>query len=120
MFEVTVKSDFGSAHNLRGHKGKCEALHGHNWKVSVTAYSEVLDDLGMVIDFKKLKDMLEKIISEMDHKYLNEIKPFDSINPTSENIAKHIFDLMKKQGKNIFLKEVVVWETDSSCAKYNE
>ena len=119
MFEVTVRSDFGSAHNLRGYKGKCEDLHGHNWKVSVSACSETLDGLGMVVDFKELKEILEKVIFDLDHKYLNEIKPFDEINPTSENIAKYIFDSIVKQKNSICLKEVIVWETDSSCAKYS-
>jgi len=122
MFEITVKTDFSSAHNLRGYNGKCEEIHGHNFKVSVTVSGEKLDDIGLVIDFKILKEKANKIISRLDHKYLNNLSEFTKINPSSENIAKYIFKEMDKElkGENAKIKRVVVWESDSSCATYYE
>ena len=122
MFEITVKTDFSSAHNLRGYNGKCEEIHGQNFKVSVTVSGEKLDDIGLVIDFKILKEKANKIISRLDHKYLNNLSEFTKINPSSENIAKYIFKEMDKElkGENAKIKRVVVWESDSSCATYYE
>ena len=80
MYTVRVRSHFSSAHNLRGYKGKCEALHGHNWRVETEVSSEKLDDIGMVIDFKELKKNLSDIVSGLDHKYLNDIEEFKQDN----------------------------------------
>jgi 6-pyruvoyltetrahydropterin/6-carboxytetrahydropterin synthase len=118
MYSIKVEATFSSAHNLRGYKGKCEELHGHNWKVEVTAQSRNLDKTGMVLDFKFLKDRLNVILEDLDHKYLNKVKPFDKINPTSENIARYIYDRLKPKIKN--LKSVTVWENSSSSAAYAE
>ena len=117
MFEIKVDSNFSSAHNLRGYKGKCEELHGHNWKVSVTVKGANLDKTGMLIDFKKIKFELNKVLDSLDHKYLNNITYFKKINPTSENIAKYIYDRLKKTLK--YIKSVTVWESDTSSATYN-
>lgn len=120
MYKVTIKDSFSGAHNLRGYKGKCEELHGHNWHVEVTAGSEKLNDLGMVIDFKELKSVLEKVISEMDHKYLNKIKEFSDMNPTSENIARYIYKKISQKLPGLKFDGVTVWETASSSATYSE
>ena len=117
MFSIKVESDFSSAHNLRGYKGKCEALHGHNWKVEAVVRRKSLDKTGMVMDFKLLKDRLNVILEKLDHAYLNNIPIFKKINPTSENIAKYIFDAMKASG--VSLSSVTVWESENSCATYH-
>lgn len=120
MYTVKVKSHFSSAHNLRGYKGKCEDLHGHNWEVEITACSDGLDEMGMVIDFTDLRKVLNDIISELDHKYLNDIEGFNKdVNPTSENIARYIFEEISAKSPDLRLKEVTVWETDSSSATYS-
>ena len=119
MYTVKVESHFSSAHNLRGYKGKCEELHGHNWHVEVTAYSEELDDTGMVVDFTDLKKVLKEIISGLDHKHLNELEAFKVVNPTSENIAKYIYDAMSAKMQAAEIKEVTIWETDTSSATYS-
>ena len=118
MHSVKVEGHFSSAHNLRGYKGKCEDLHGHNWKVHVSAAKEDLDKIGMVVDFKYLKKKLNDILDEFDHKYLNKIPYFKKINPTSENIAKYIYSRLKKSIPDI--KSVTVWENDASSATYED
>lgn len=117
MFEVKVSSEFSAAHSLRGYRGKCEELHGHNWKVEMVAISDKLDKLGIVVDFKKLKQKLNKVLDKLDHKYLNNLAFFKKINPTSENIAKYIYDRIKYQVSGI--KSITVWESENSCATYS-
>ena len=122
MYRVVVQMFFSSAHCLREYEGPCEALHGHNWKVTVAVEAEELDPLGMVIDFKVLKNEVNLIIQRLDHTYLNEIAPFDTVNPSSENIAHYIFQELKKgiddQRKRV--AEVRVWESEGSLAIYSE
>jgi len=122
MFEISVSLDFSAAHNLKGYHGKCEALHGHNWKVEVLLGSEALDKIGMVEDFKVVKEKLKSILSLFDHKYLNQLPYFKKINPTSENIARLIYQKMKERiGKGgLCVLSVKVWETQNSCATYSE
>ena len=95
MFEIKVIGDFSSAHNLRGYLGRCEELHVHNWKVEVVLFGKRLDKTGMLIDFKKVKATINEILDRLDHKYLNDISYFRKVNPTSENIAKYIYDNLK-------------------------
>ena len=118
MYSIKVEGDFSSAHNLREYKGRCEDLHGHNWKVEVVVEKETLDKLGMVMDFKTLKKRLNALLDKMDHKYLNDIAYFKKVNPTSENIAKYIYDCLKPKISG--LKSVTVWESDTSSAIYYE
>jgi 6-pyruvoyltetrahydropterin/6-carboxytetrahydropterin synthase len=118
VYKLQVEADFSSAHNLRGYKGKCEELHGHNWKVELTAGSKDLDKTGMVLDFKFLKASLNKILDKLDHKYLNEVDYFKEVNPTSENIAKYIYDSLK--GEVSGLISITVWESDKARATYYE
>ncbi|MDD5005347.1 MAG: 6-carboxytetrahydropterin synthase QueD [Candidatus Omnitrophica bacterium] len=122
MFEISIKSEFSSAHNLRGYLGKCESLHGHNWQVEAIVTSNKLDKIGMAIDFKKLKKIINGITEKLDHKYLNELVFFKHINPTSENIAKFIFNkakpLLKKE--SVSLKSITVWESRHCKASYYE
>ncbi len=116
MHAVRVEATFSSAHKLRGYKGKCEDLHGHNWMVEVSVAKDNLDKIGMVVDFKLLKLELNRILSKLDHCYLNGLGYFKKINPTSENIAKYIYGCLQKKVKG--LKSVTVWENNTSSATY--
>jgi len=118
MYSIKIETDFSAAHNLRGYKGKCEELHGHNWKVEAEVSKDKLDKIGMALDFKYLKIKLEKVLNTLDHKYLNNIPYFKKANPTSENIAKYIYDRLKKQGLKV--KSITVWESENSQATYYE
>jgi len=122
MYELTIIADFASAHNLRGYEGECENLHGHNWKVEVTVESKRLNKIGLAVDFKALKKILNNILEKLDHKYLNEIPPFDKENPSSENIARFIFKGFKKalKVKGMKVARVKVWESDNAAATYYE
>ncbi|TAM39465.1 6-carboxytetrahydropterin synthase QueD [bacterium] len=118
MYKLKVEGNFSSAHNLRGYKGKCEDLHGHNWRVEITVRSADLDKIGMLQDFKYLKKELNAVLEELDHKYLNKLAQFKKINPTSENIAKYIYDQLKTGIP--LLNSVTVWENSTSSATYEE
>lgn len=118
MYSIKIEASFSSAHNLREYRGKCEELHGHNWKIEVAAQKEKLDKAGMVLDFKYLKKKLNTVLEKLDHKYLNKIPYFKKFNPTSENIAKYIYDNLKSQVAGI--KSVTVWENSTSSAIYEE
>ena len=116
MYSLKVQGTFSSAHNLRGYKGKCEDLHGHNWIVEIVIKSAKLDDIGMVLDFKYLKKKLNACLEQMDHKYLNKLSFFKKVNPTSENIARYIYDQLKPSIS--LLSCVMVWENSTSSATY--
>ncbi|MDD5195754.1 MAG: 6-carboxytetrahydropterin synthase QueD [Candidatus Omnitrophica bacterium] len=122
MFKLTVTSHFSAAHSLREYKGKCEALHGHNWKVEVVVSAQDVGSCGLVLDFGELKKLTASVLEELDHKHLNEIKYFSTHNPSSEEISRYIFTKLEKAilDKKCALKEVKVWETDTSCASYSE
>ena len=118
MYRIKVEGNFSSAHSLRGYKGKCESLHGHNWKVEVEISGESLDKIGMLVDFKIVKKQLYRVLEKLDHSYLNKLAYFKKVNPTSENIAKYIYDRL--QGKGLSVKAVTVWESQNCCARYEE
>jgi len=122
MYELTIRQTFSSAHNLRGYEGACENLHGHNWKVDVSVRADELDGLGMVIDFKVIKAETKKVLSKLDHRYLNEVPPFDEQNATAENLARHIFEELSAAlgGKPAVVSKVAVWESDDASAAYTE
>ncbi len=122
MFELMVESTFSAAHQLKGYKGKCERLHGHNWKVQVHVAVERLNEIDIAIDFHELKRLTNEVVSTLDHTVLNEIFPFTEKNPSSENIAKWIYDSMRKKinDENIHLSAVTVWESETSSATYYE
>ncbi|MDD5108151.1 MAG: 6-carboxytetrahydropterin synthase QueD [Candidatus Omnitrophica bacterium] len=118
MYSLKIEGTFSSAHNLRGYKGKCEDLHGHNWRIEAIVKSEKLNNIGIVVDFKELKKKLNAVLEELDHKYLNKLAYFKKVNPTSENIAKYLY---KKLATKIpLLSSVTVWENSTSCATYEE
>lgn len=122
MYELMVESKFAAAHQLRGYRGKCEKLHGHNWRVTIAATAERLDEQGLAIDFIELKKALREVLDQLEHTFLNDIFPFTQINPSSENLAKWIYDSMTKKinDDNIEVASVTVWESDTASASYFE
>ena len=122
MFVLKIVTDFASAHSLRNYPGDCARLHGHNWQVEVSVCSSVLDDNGIAIDFREIKKQTKLVIKRLDHQYLNEIKPFDVLNPTAENIAKYFFDEVGLliNNEDIKVKEVLILETPRSAVTYSE
>ncbi len=122
MYELMIESKFAAAHQLRGYQGGCEKLHGHNWRVTMAVTAERLDEQGIAMDFHDLKKMLREVLDQLEHTCLNEIFPFTQINPTSENVAKWIYDNMAKKinDDNIEVASVTVWESDTASASYFE
>ena len=122
MYEVSVDEVFAAAHNLRGYHGKCENLHGHNYKVRVILAGEELDPTGLLYDFVHLKQAIQTVIRSLDHRYLNEFPPFDALNPSAENIARYIFDETSKQlpqaPNGAVIASITVWETETTAATY--
>jgi 6-pyruvoyltetrahydropterin/6-carboxytetrahydropterin synthase len=112
VFELTVRGHFDAAHALHGYPGECRELHGHTWDVEVTVAGEHLDDVGIVYDFKRLKDDLSDVLEPFDHGYLNDVPPFDRENPTAENLARVVFErLSERVGTEVRVVEVAVWES---------
>ena len=122
MYEISIEEEFAGAHFLKNYKGKCEKLHGHNWKVVITISGETLGKDGLLIDFKIIRDKLKKILEKLDHNYLNNIPFFKKINPSSENIAFYIFQKLKVSIKDfpVKIKKVTVWENNKQSASYIE
>ncbi len=120
MFELSVQGDIASAHFLPGYEGKCKNLHGHTWKVEVSIVSNLLDDIGMVADFRVLKKQLKNFLIPMDHVCLNDLPYFQEVNPTTENIAKYIYQNFAAVVAPLKVSSVRVWESDVSSVKYYE
>jgi 6-pyruvoyltetrahydropterin/6-carboxytetrahydropterin synthase len=121
MYKVTVHDYFSSAHQLNGYAGKCEDLHGHNWKVVVDIEGEQLDKVGLLIDFKIVKKILNEILDQLDHKFLNDIEELKNINPSSENLSQYVYAKMKaKLPEGVRLSAVTIWESENSRATYYE
>jgi len=121
MFEVSVEQTFAAGHALRNYKGKCENVHGHNFKVQVTIEGEKLDEAGLLVDFLDVKAAMHAIIDRLDHVFLNDVEPFTVKNPSAENIAEYFFTEMAQSLRSavpIRLREVRVWETDIQSATY--
>ena len=120
MYELKIISHFAAAHQLRNFGGKCEDLHGHNWKVEVYVSGRKLEDNGLLIDFKIIKDKTREILERLDHKFINEIEYFKETNPSSENIARYIFDSLAHDinNENISLNRITAWESETACASY--
>ena len=121
-YTLKVVSDFASAHTLRGYPGACSRMHGHNWKVETEIEASSLDETGMAIDFKTIRQETIKLTDRLDHRYLNEIKPFDTINPTAENIAAYIFEGLSKilNTDSVRIIAITLWETERACVRYTE
>jgi 6-pyruvoyltetrahydropterin/6-carboxytetrahydropterin synthase len=120
MYEVTIIKSFSAAHMLAAIGGKCEELHGHNFRVEVSVIAQDLDSSGILIDFRLVKKWLAEIFDKLDHKHLNELSIFTTTNPSSENIAKYIYEelQLKVQRAEIKVGRVKVWESESSAVTY--
>ncbi len=121
-YTLKTITDFASAHRLRNYSGACSRLHGHNWKREVEVLATALDEIGMGVDFKTIKHAARKVTDELDHQYLNELEPFEKINPTAENIAAYLYkelsDILNKD--TLCVSAVTLWETDRACVRYTE
>ncbi|MBI3268786.1 MAG: 6-carboxytetrahydropterin synthase QueD [Planctomycetes bacterium] len=121
MYEVSVRASFAAAHSLRGYTGACERLHGHNWDVEVVLRSETLDETGMVLDFRRVKQLLAGLLEPWDHRHLNETPPFQTVNPTAENIARTLFqELAQRLPAPVKVCRATVWESPGCAATYAE
>ncbi|MGC1401582.1 MAG: 6-carboxytetrahydropterin synthase QueD [Thermodesulfobacteriota bacterium] len=122
MFELKIITQFAAAHRLRNFQGKCEQLHGHNWKVEVFVLADQLDSAGLVRDFGEIKTTTQEILNGLDHHYLNELTPFQEENPSSEHIARYLFRQLSRllNDERAKVSKVSVWESDTSCATYLE
>ena len=122
MFEVSVEETFAAGHALRGYRGKCENPHGHNYRVRVTLQGPQLDNVGLLYDFVHLKQIISDLIRALDHKFLNDLAPFDVLNPSAENIAKYFYDEASRQLRETQngarIASITVWETDTTAATY--
>ena len=122
MFEVSVEQVFAAGHALRNYKGKCENIHGHNWRVRVVIEGERLDGTGLLVDFIDVKDLMGSVIARLDHQFLNEVAPSDVTNPSAENIAEYFYEQMSTGLAGtpvpVKIREVKVWETDIQSASY--
>jgi 6-pyruvoyltetrahydropterin/6-carboxytetrahydropterin synthase len=121
-YTLKVVSDFASAHTLRDYPGACSRMHGHNWKVEAEVEASELDKVGMAIDFKAIRQQVREITDTLDHRYLNEIAPFDEINPTAENIAAFIFNGLATalNDERIRVKAITLWETERACVRFTD
>ena len=121
MYSIKVKDHFDSAHLIRGHEGKCRNLHGHRWEVEVSFSCSLLNKMGMAEDFSVLKKILKKNLQHYDHKNLIEVEPYNTINPTAENIAFELFHAIKKETPSpLCIEYVSVWESPECCVSYKE
>jgi len=120
MYRLTIYTHFAAAHNLVHYQGDCENLHGHNWKVEVTVRAHELDKSGLGVDFKILKKETNRVLDQLDHKYLNTLEPFSNLSPSSENIARFLFDQLGQvlNTDNVTVEMVNVWESENACASY--
>jgi 6-pyruvoyltetrahydropterin/6-carboxytetrahydropterin synthase len=120
VYELKVITQFAAAHRLENFYGKCEALHGHNWKVEVFIQGERLDEAGLLLDFGVVKAQARQVLEEIDHKYLNELPAFRHQNPSSENLARYLFERLAAalNRDGVKVSRVNVWESDTSCASY--
>ncbi|MCO6412364.1 MAG: 6-carboxytetrahydropterin synthase QueD [Thiogranum sp.] len=121
-YTLKIVTDFASAHTLRGYPGACARMHGHNWKVETEVLASELDEVGMGVDFKVIKQATRDIAGQLDHRYLNELEPFTRINPTAENIAAYFFRELSSQlnSPRLRVQAVTLWETERACVRYAE
>ena len=120
MYQITIEQHFDAAHRLSGYRGKCEKLHGHRYRVVVKVSASKVNEIGLAYDFNELKEQLRDILKRFDHCYLNEVPPFDRINPSAENIAQTIYNELKARLKEtpVSLASVEVWESPESGVEY--
>ncbi|HEX8909518.1 MAG TPA: 6-carboxytetrahydropterin synthase QueD [Anaeromyxobacteraceae bacterium] len=125
VYEVSKDFVFSAAHQIRMHGGKCERLHGHNWRIRVHARAGALDRIGMVVDFADLQRIVAEVCARFDHQNMNEVPPFTEVNTTAENLARFFYAegnrrLAELQGGRVSVSKVEVWENEGSLAVYRE
>jgi 6-pyruvoyltetrahydropterin/6-carboxytetrahydropterin synthase len=121
MFEITIEETFAAGHALRNYRGKCENVHGHNYRCQVAVQGEQLDSIGLLVDFVELKRVVHSVLDRMDHQWLNDFPPFDVLNPSAENMARYIYDEVNSglgQKNGVKIGWVRLWETDTASATY--
>ncbi|HXM99717.1 MAG TPA: 6-carboxytetrahydropterin synthase QueD [Candidatus Dormibacteraeota bacterium] len=122
MFQVSVEETFSAGHALRGYRGKCENVHGHNYRVRVTVEGAQLDEIGLLCDFAHLKHALREVIAILDHQFMNALEPFKTVNPSAENLAKYFYEEVSARLKDLppgaRITDAILWETDTSRAQY--
>jgi 6-pyruvoyltetrahydropterin/6-carboxytetrahydropterin synthase len=124
MYEVTVEQTFAAGHALREYKGKCENVHGHNYRVQITVEGERLNRIGLLVDFVELKRVVREVVAILDHQFINDLEPFTVINPSAENMAKYFYDEVSQRmgppdaDAPARIAQIKVWETDTSIAVY--
>jgi 6-pyruvoyltetrahydropterin/6-carboxytetrahydropterin synthase len=120
MFEVSVEETFAAGHALRNYRGKCENVHGHNYRVQVTVEGGELNAIGLLVDFADVKRLIRGVVERLDHRFLNDLAPFDTMNPSAENLARYFYDEISR-GLGVSaprVREVKIWETDITSATY--
>jgi len=120
MFEVSVEQTFAAAHALRNYRGKCENVHGHNYRVLVTIEGQTLDSTGLLVDFVEVKRLIHRVVDRLDHQFINDLAPFDTINPSAENLARYFYDEISAGlgDSPVRVGAVKIWETDTASATY--
>src|SRR5216684_7647126 len=119
MFEVSVEETFAAGHALRGYRGKCENVHGHNYRVQLTIEGPQLDPIGLLVDFVEVKRLIRGVVEYLDHRFINDLPPFDTMNPSAENLARYFYDeISAKLTSPVRLGQVKIWETDITSATY--
>ena len=121
-YQLKILCEFAAAHTLNGYPGACSRMHGHNWKVEVEVQASKLDDIGMAIDFKTIRDAAREIADKLDHCYLNDLAPFKEINPTAENISAYFYRQLQTRldSQDVQVEAVTLWETDRACVRFSE
>ncbi len=121
MYTITIHTHFAAAHLIKGYEGGCVGLHGHNYRVEASVQTDTLSEVGIGVDFKELKLILQSVVKELDHRNLNELPPFVEENPTTENLARYIYTALKRKlGRSVRLASVRVWESETSSVTYTE
>ena len=121
-YEIKIITDFSAAHLIRDYDGVCNRLHGHNWKIEVVVKAKKLDSVGMGMDFKDVKAAANELIGKLDHRNLNEIAPFDEVNPTAENLAAYFYQTLSSNlnDERVKVDAITIWETERCCVTYSE
>lgn len=121
MYKLSALLSFSSAHYLNEYNGNCARLHGHNWKIQIEVSSFEINDIGMALDFKDLSKLAWQVIGKFDHQVINDVKPFDTINPTAENIARYFYqEISKILPPHVKMEKIGLWETDKYLVEYSE
>lgn len=121
-YSLTIVTDFSAAHILHGYDGPCSRLHGHNWNVEAKVYAHVLDNVGLAYDFSELKKHTRELAGYLDHRFLNEIPPFNEINPSAENIAAWFYEQLSSRipDERVHIESITIWENERSAVTYSE